>query len=284
MPKTYSPLRYPGGKNAIYKYIKQIVAINNINTYIEPFAGGAAVAVRLLLSNDVKRIIINDYDRSIYAFWYSVLYHTDELIKKIRDTEITINEWYRQKEIQSEKENVDLFELGFSTLFLNRTNRSGIIKGGVIGGKKQDGPEKLNCRFNKEKIIEKIILIAEKRNNIELYNMDAYDFIDSVIKKTKKSFIFFDPPYFNKGPSLYTSFYTKENHIELAKKIQTNLRNRKWIITYDHSEIIKNLYSSLEYIEYFLNYSAQKKTKGVEYMFFSKKLIMVDPDNYLHLK
>lgn len=279
-----SPLRYPGGKFKTYKYIRQLVITNNCTSYIEPFAGGAGVAIALLLNNDVKKIIINDYDKAIYSFWYSVLNHTEELIEKIKSCNINMDEWYKQKSIQTRKETANILELGFSTLFLNRTNHSGIIKGGVMGGKKQDGPNKLDCRFNKEKIIEKIILISEQKNKIRLYNMDAYDFIDQVIKRTRKSFTFFDPPYFEKGPSLYTNFYTEKNHRDLSKKIQKELRNQKWIITYDHSPVIKELYSSLDYIEYYLNYSAQNKTKGIEYMFFSKKLIKVSPIDYLKLK
>ena len=131
--KSYSPLRYPGGKGQIYKMIVSILEKNNLIgcTYIEPFAGGAGIAIRLLFENKVNKVIINDIDRSIYAVWYSILYLSDELIEKIKDTEINMDEWYKQKEIQKFKNDVSILELGFSTLFLNRTNRSGIIKAGV---------------------------------------------------------------------------------------------------------------------------------------------------------
>ncbi|OXB94671.1 DNA adenine methylase [Parageobacillus galactosidasius] len=281
--KSSSPLRYPGGKAKIYKFIKHLIGVNGSTTYIEPFAGGAGVAIALLLNNDVKKIIINDYDKSIYSFWYSVVYRSEELIEKIRNCDITIDEWYKQKEIQEAKKDVDDLTLGFSTLFLNRTNRSGIIKGGVIGGKEQKGNYKLNCRFNKDDIIQKIKLISSKKKYIKIYNMDATEFIDEVIKKTRNSFIFFDPPYYEKGPSLYTNFYTKKDHIELAKKIQTDLKNRKWIVTYDHNDEIKKLYANLNYLEYYLTYSAQNKTKGIEYMFFSKKTKYNDPSKYLNV-
>ncbi|AKG04190.1 DNA methyltransferase [Salimicrobium jeotgali] len=281
MPFTKSPLRYPGGKNNTCSFIKNLVAQNNITTYVEPFAGGAAVAINLLLNSDVKKIIINDYDRSIYAFWYSVLYRTEQLIHKINNTEIRIEEWYVQKRVQNYKDTADLLDLGFSTLFLNRTNRSGIIKGGVIGGKDQSGNYKMDCRYKKPQIIQKIREIADRRDSIELYNMDGYDFIDKVIKKTRKSFTFFDPPYFEKGPSLYTKFYNEKNHEELAKKIKKDLRNRKWIVTYDNHPKIKQLYSNLEFREYYLNYSAQNRYKGIEYMFFSKNLDYGRPEDYL---
>ncbi|MFO3788805.1 DNA adenine methylase [Bacillus mojavensis] len=267
-----SPLRYPGGKSKTYKFIKLLIKSNNCTSYIEPFAGGAGVALNLLINGDVKRIFINDFDRAIYAFWHSVLYQTEELIELINKTPITMEKWYELKEIQNRKNSAPLLELGFSTLFLNRTNRSGILKGGVIGGKFQNGSYKMDCRFPKQKIINKIRKIADLKDYIIIENMDALDFIDKIILKTRNSFTFFDPPYFNKGPSLYTNFYTEKDHYVLSKKIKLKLRNRKWIVTYDMCDEIKEMYSNLSYIEFYLTYTAQIKTQGKEYMFFSKKI------------
>lgn len=279
----YSPLRYPGGKNKTYTYIKYLVDTNQISTYIEPFAGGAAVALRLLLNNDVKRIIINDFDRSIYALWDTIVNNPNFIIKKIETTDITIEEWYKQKSIQSLKDSVPLPDLAFSTLFLNRTNRSGIIKAGVIGGKEQRGNYKLDCRFNKESLIEKIKAIAEQKKRIQVYNMDAKDFISKVIKKTRNSLTFFDPPYYEKGPDLYTNFYTHQDHVGLAKAIHKQMKNRYWILTYDVAEEIEKLYSSYETKRYYLNYSIAKPTKGQEFLFYSKKISSQDVEQYLQL-
>jgi len=274
--ETFSPLRYPGGKNKTYSYIQHLIKKNDISTYIEPFAGGAAVALRLLLNGDVKKIIINDYDRSIFSLWNVIIHDSERLIELIRNTPITIEEWYKQKEIQNRKESIDEISLAFSTLFLNRTNRSGIIKAGVIGGKDQTGEYKLDCRFNKEKIIEKIENIARQKRRIEIYNMDAKDFIFKVIKKTRKSLTFFDPPYYDKGPDLYTNFYSHENHVELANIIHKAMRNRYWILTYDVAEQIEFLYRKNRKEKYYLNYSVAKPTKGQEFMFFSRK---INPDS-----
>ena len=157
-----SPLRYPGGKNRIANFIAQVCVDNRISgLYVEPYAGGASVALFLLFSNLVKRIIINDKDRSIYAFWYSVLHHTDKLCQMIIDTEVNVENWRKQKIVQSRKQYATLLELGFSTLFLNRTNRSGIISGGIIGGVDQTGEYKIDCRFNKVELIKRIRQIAE---------------------------------------------------------------------------------------------------------------------------
>lgn len=278
-----SPLRYPGGKNKTYEYIKKLVEVNNISTYIEPFAGGAAVALRLLLNNDVKKIIINDYDRSIFSLWNVIVHDSENLIELILNTPITIDEWYKQKEIQSKKENIDELSLAFSTLFLNRTNRSGIIKAGVIGGKDQSGKYKLDCRFNKKKIIEKINNIAKQKHRIEIYNMDAQEFIVQIIKKTRKSLTFFDPPYYEKGPDLYTNFYTHQDHVNLAHTINKEMKNRYWILTYDISKQIEELYSKYTMVKYYLNYSIATPIKGQEFLFYSKKLSTESVEEYLQL-
>lgn len=173
--RNNTPLRYPGGKSRITGFISKIIKDNNIinGNYVEPFAGGCGVALNLLLNEIVSDIYINDKDRSIYAFWHSILNNCDEFIQKINDVDISVEEWRKQQYIQKNKEQCDLFTLGFSTFFLNRTNRSGIIKGGIIGGIHQNGPWKLDVRFNKTKLIEKILKIVPYKKNIHLYNLSA---------------------------------------------------------------------------------------------------------------
>ena len=207
-----SPLRYPGGKFKTYKYVEQLIEINDSNIYIEPFAGGSAVSLQLLINDKVKKVYLNDYDRSIYAFWYCVLYKNQEFIDLIRETPINMDNWFKQKEIQKNKHQESLLSLGFSTFFLNRTNRSGIIKAGVIGGITQSGNYKLDCRYSKEKLIEKVKIIGDNRDKFKIFNVDATEFISDVIVDTKGAFTFFDPPYYQKGPGLYTNFFKHEDH------------------------------------------------------------------------
>lgn len=268
-----SPLRYPGGKYKLYDYIAETVKANGCTTYIEPFCGGAALAIELLLKKVVKRIIINDYDYTIYCFWNSILNNTDAFIHKIETTNVTIDEWNYQKEIRENAEYYGELELGFSTFFLNRTNRSGIIdKAGPIGGKNQDGNYLIDCRFNKTTLIKQIKRIAAHKSDIKLYNMEALDFIDEVILKTKKSFIFFDPPYYGKGPGLYTNFYSHGDHVNLSNHIINKLKNRKWIVTYDNVNAIKSMYGRVDDIEFELQYTLQSKKAGSEVMFFAKSV------------
>lgn len=285
MPITKSPLRYPGGKTQLTAYVRNILKENNINGfYIEPFAGGAGIAIDLLLSNDVQSIAINDYDPSIYAIWYAILYDTEKLISLISsvpfdystpnsDTpENMLRFWKKQKEIheQIDKSSYSI-ENAFATLMLNRMNVSGVINGGPIGGKSQSGKYKLDSRFNKKTLISKIKNIAEKRDHIFLYNLDANDLIENIKKDfdPKNTFIFFDPPYYVQGKNLYLSFFDNKQHDVLAKNILT-MNDYYWITTYDHAPQISELYNSAsKRYEYSLNYSANKRGKALEYLFAS---------------
>jgi len=269
----YSPLRYPGGKNKLAKFVAHICETNNINGhYVEPYAGGASVALYLLLNEYVQTITINDYDRAVYAFWYSILNHTTKFCRKILATDITVEKWKYFKEIHSDKDNAPIFELGFATFFLNRTNRSGIIDGGIIGGVEQTGNYKIDCRFNKEELIKRIKLIAKNKKKISLYNLDALELIDVIqLNNGNNTIFYFDPPYYLKGPSLYMSHYKHDDHKKVSEKIQT-IRNIRWIVSYDNTEQIKELYQAINTQEYEFFHTAYQIRAGKEVLFFSKGL------------
>lgn len=279
-----SPLRYPGGKYKLYSYVSELIKVNECTTYIEPFAGGSAISLELLFEGLVNRVIINDYDYTIYCFWKSILDYTDEFIDKIVNVTIDMDEWHREKrireDIRSDLNSHSILEVGFSTFFLNRTNHSGIIdKAGPIGGMEQNGNYLIDCRFNKNNLIQKIQKIAKYKHGIEVYNLEAQDFIDQVILKTKKSFTFFDPPYYNKGPELYTNCYSHGDHENLSRHIATKMKNRKWIVTYDNVNAVKSMYKNIAHFEYELNYSLQSKRCGSEVMFMSKKVVRLEKDS-----
>lgn len=269
---TISPLRYPGGKTKLYNKVSKIITENMLQgcTYVEPFVGGAGLAIKLLDNNIVNNLIINDFDYHIYCFWYCVIHHHSELIELINSTPITLVERELQKNIFNNTNKYSMLEVAFSTLFLNRTNRSGVLKAGPIGGQKQDGKYLLNCRFNKEKIIEKILHITQFRDNIELFNLNAIDFIEIINQNCGQLFVNFDPPYYNKGAELYTNFFVDNDHIQLKKAID-NVKH-PWITTYDYCEFIENLYQEYRHEIITLSYSAGKSKKGHELLFYSNDL------------
>lgn len=276
--RILSPLRYPGGKSKIAAFVKQIIKDNNLldGVYVEPFAGGAAVALSLLMDEYVSRIVINDKDRSIYAFWYSVLNETERLCQYIEETPVTMDTWRMQREIQSadNKKTVDLLSLGFSTFFMNRTNRSGIIKAGVIGGFNQTGNYKIDARYKKEELIGRIRRIAAYADRIELHNEDAADLISRISNITPQNTIMYlDPPYYKKGRGLYMNYYNDSDH-KTIRDVITNVNTIRWIVSYDNSTFIKSLYEDFRSQEFYLNYSANNNGKGTEVIFFSNNCIV----------
>lgn len=272
--RFYSPLRYPGGKGKLSEFIKLIFKNNLLcdGHYIEPYAGGASVALDLLFSEYADSIVINDLDRSVYSFWYSTIYHTEELCELIRKTSLNLTEWRRQKEIQQSKSSHSLLKLGFSTFYLNRTNRSGILNGGVIGGVHQTGPWKIDARFNKEELINRIRLIGSYKDRISIYNLDACELIRKIAKSIpRKALFYLDPPYFHKGQKLYVNYYKPEDHAVVAKTI-TGLKNCRWVVSYDYTPEITTLYHQFSKRRYSINYSACRYGEGDEIMFFSDNL------------
>ena len=274
--KYLSPLRYPGGKKRLAKFVADICIKNGISGhYVEPFGGGASVALYLLINGFVKKITINDYDRGIYAFWYSILNETNEFCRKIETVEVNLLNWRKFKEINCNKKKEDLFELGFATFFLNRTNLSGIINGGMIGGIEQKGNYKLDCRFNREDLIGRIKLIAKYKKSISVKNLDALKLIKELQKRknSNNTIYYFDPPYFVKGPSLYMNHYESKNHESLSKEI-SKIKKSKWIVSYDNVKEIKSLYKDYRAKEFTLSHNVYKAHVGKEILFFSDNIII----------
>lgn len=273
MPSTYSPLRYPGGKSRFYDYIRELLRCNDLigETYIEPFAGGAGLALKLLLNDDVKRIVINDFDPAIYSFWHYILHKTNTFCELIHSTPITLDEWKKQREIYMDQSDSTSLALGFAAFYLNRTNISGVIKGGVIGGQEQKGKYRINARFNKENLIKKIQRIASRKEQIVLLNQDAKRLLEpQQLRRFYKSFINLDPPYVKKGTQLYKNAFTEKDHRDLCRLISEC--NRKWVVTYDICPLIAELYKNYRSSYLDVTYSVQISKKAQEYIFFSDNL------------
>lgn len=267
-----TPLRYPGGKAKFAPFVKDLMKANNLTgDYLEPYAGGAGVALDLLFNGYCQNIHINDFDIAVFNFWKSITENTDNFLKMIKDTDVTIDKWHEQKIILNNPDKYSQLEHGFATFFLNRTNRSGILKGGVIGGKNQDGNYKLDARYHKENLSKRIEKIGEYKDRIKVYNLDALELLNQVDSLLPPdSLIYLDPPYYVKGQGLYRNFYMHDDHVQIRKtldKVQS-----KWIVSYDNCTEIKEIYSGYLQEDYELNYSAYYKTKGSEVMIYCDKV------------
>lgn len=279
--RYYSPLRYPGGKGRIANYIKLLLEQNLLldGNYVEPYAGGASIAIDLLVNEYVSDIHINDIDDSIYSFWYSILNDTDRLCEKINNAKLTIEEWRKQRNIHKNTREHSVLDVGFSAFYLNRTNRSGILSGGVIGGVEQNGKWKINARFMKKSLVKRIQVIADYKDRINLYNEDAIHLIKRLNKILPKRILYYlDPPYYDKGKELYVNHYKHEDHVDIANVI-SRLHDRCWLVSYDNVESIRHLYNRFRQHQYSLNYSAGKSKRGSEVLVFSDLLTIPEIKN-----
>lgn len=271
-PHRYtSPLRYPGGKGKVANFIKLVFIENDLvgGEYVEPYAGGASVALSLLFEEYAGAVHINDINRSVYAFWTAVLVEPDELCRRITDVRVDMDQWYRQREVQATAD-PDPLDLAFSTFFLNRCNRSGIIGGGVIGGQDQTGTWRIDARFNKADLTRRIQKIARFKSRISLTNEDAAAFLERWTDPGGDALIYLDPPYYVKGEGLYENFYLHEHHVEISRRVEA-LRG-PWIVSYDTAPPVLDLYEGRRSLRYSLSYSAGDRYRGDEVMFFSDDL------------
>jgi DNA adenine methylase len=282
MAEPYSPLRYPGGKASLSPLLAATIKANGAlnGTYLEPYAGGAGAALTLLFSEYVSKVVINDADPCIYAFWWAILNRTQRFLSLIRQRPVSIREWKRQHEIYTHAKRYSRTLVGFATFYLNRCNRSGIlVSGGPIGGYKQQGKWKLDARYNKPRLCNRIERIASYKDRIEVSNADAITLLKRRCRRKsdlRSTFAYIDPPYYRKGPLLYLNSYGHADHVRLRNWLM-NQRHLKWVATYDNVPEIKSLYQDFGHCEFCLDYSAYNRRSGDELLIYSKSMTL--PNN-----
>lgn len=284
MVKTQSPLRYPGGKSVLSSFFESYIRANSLDKaiYVEPYCGGAGAAINLLLCDKVDQIWLNDANYSIYSFWYCLKHLGESFLQKLECTPVTVKEWIRQKKILMSVEgktysSEDLLANGFATFYLNRCNRSGILNAGPIGGKGEDSQKsatyKIDARFNKKVLKEKLSAIIAKSDQIRVFNQDALNFLkylssECTLETQKELMVYLDPPYYKQGSSLYLNYYTHRDHQDIAKYL-LNDHAWKWLLSYDNVVEIRNLYSAMPQYSFYINYSAQESKLGNELLIHS---------------
>lgn len=271
-----SPLRYPGGKGALYSRLRVVIRDNGLAgcTYVEPFAGGAGAGLGLLVSGQVSKVVINDLDPAIYAFWKTLVDQPDVMIDRVRDVPLNVKEWRRQKNIYATGGDGDEAKLGFATFYLNRTNRSGVLNGGPIGGLDQTGNYLIDARFNRDDLAERMRTLSLFGKKIMVTRADG----KSVVRKyasRANTFIYADPPYFEKAGSLYMNYFREADHASLAAELNKK-SEAHWLLTYDDVPQVEALYGDRRIRRFGLNYSAHRVTKATEVAVLSDALADIE--------
>lgn len=269
MHQPASPLRYPGGKGCLAGLLADVIDLNDLRgcVYYEPYAGGAGAALELLRSGILSKIFINDADERVGAFWKSVLDENNRFVDEVLAVPLSIEEWQRQRNICSNPKVYGNFEVGFATFYMNRCNRSGVLTGaGPIGGYGQAGKWKLDVRFNREALAERILCLSRLKNCINVSNHDALDFLKASLPRgnaRKRVLVYLDPPYVNKGQRLYLNSYEARDHASLARYI-TGQAILPWIMSYDDTELVRKLYAAQQLNILPIRYSLQEKRNDRE--------------------
>lgn len=266
---TLSPLRYPGGKAALAGFFGDIIETLGIESarYIEPYAGGAGAGIALLREGIVEELVINDIDPAVYAFWKSIVEHTASFVDMVESVPLTLAEWHRQREIYRSCDERDQLRLGFAFFFLNRTNRSGILNAGVIGGQRQEGKYKIDARFNRETLVERLTAIGRVADQITISDLDGRTVIHRYAQDDR-AFMYIDPPYVKAGSQLYLNAFDSRDHMSLAE-IVNNVEKAHWLMTYDTAPLIERLYREHFQCRVELSYSARHPGRAEELLIAS---------------
>lgn len=272
---TLSPLRYPGGKAALAGLFADIISDLGLQKprYIEPYAGGAGAGIALLRQEIVDHLVINDIDPAVHAFWRAIVEHNEQFVEMVRSVPLSVTEWTRQRQIYRAKDNGDIVSLGFSFFYLNRTNRSGVLNAGVIGGQNQTGNYKIDARFNRDTLAERLEAIGALADRITVTNLDGRTVIQNYAGE-KSAFLYIDPPYVQAGSHMYLNAFDSRDHRALSKIVNA-VEKAHWLMTYDVAPIIERLYATQFQCRLELSYSARYPGKAEELLIASATVAAV---------
>lgn len=223
-----SPFRYAGGKFYARKLILEHIPEHSY--YIEPFAGGASI---FFAKSKASRNWLNDIDEDLINCLIIIRDYPEKLIDRLKNEKATKERHAYYKNKYKPKTKLDRAVRWF---YINRTSYSGIMNMQNCfwgyGDKYSMRPE--NWPRN-------IIRTSQKLQDVKLTSFD----FDEVIKKAEKdAFLFIDPPYFNADQDkFYTHAFKKEDHFRLCKLLKKVSNKVKFLITYDNSPEVRELYN-----------------------------------------
>lgn len=271
-----SPLRYPGGKARLAPYFRRLISSQETRPrqYAEPFAGGAGAALSLLMEGDVDAVHINDINPGIAAFWECVFRENERFARAIESADVSLSTWHDCRETYAAGESSERFNLGFATFFLNRANRSGILEARPIGGLEQTGSWKIDARFNKSGLAQRVRALGRFSSAVSISQKDALEFLRDIEHFGSDAFVYVDPPYIEEGERLYLHAFGS-SHGALADYLSST--TLPWVLTYDvHKDIRQSLYTEQRCAIFEISHTAQKQHVGSEYMVFSRDIQIPD--------
>lgn len=290
-PRALSPLRYPGGKKWIAPHVEGILKANSLDVrlFVEPFAGGASVALHMLHRDLVGAIGLVDRDPLVASFWKVLFFDTDWLVKKILETPITIDLWRRLKSRRLTSDR----QRAFACLYLNRTSFSGILnhQAGPLGGQQQLSRYKIDCRFPRQDLADRVDWLGRNFRDRVLFvwnwswRRGLVELRKHITREedTSKIFVYLDPPFYNKAEKLYNHYFDHTEHESLRDFLSEV--DLPWFLSYDDCNEVRHLYQDMSRISVNCLYNAGRVGKAKAKRKPSSELVITNLDaNYSEIK
>ena len=246
-----SPLRYPGGKRRLVRYMDRFFELNELrpDLFVEPFAGGASVSLHVLQRGLAERVILVDRDPLVAGFWKTVfdLAGSEWLINQVETIPVTLERWHYFKEAQPANDR----ERALACLFLNRTSFSGILhwRAGPLGGHAQRSDYPIGCRFPRETLVRRIREISAYRDRVTVWGESWRRALTRVAQMQEARTVgsvcyYLDPPFFEKADHLYRHHFEERDHAELRDALL--VLEEDWILSYDVAEGLHRLWDGAD--------------------------------------
>lgn len=248
-------IRYPGAKNKLVKSIlnslpEELVVPLHVSSnvhYVEPFFGSGAIGIAVMrLMHRRASVTVADADIGIASLWRAVKDSPYELCRRIKQYAPSVESFYELKSLDGTF--TDTVDTGFRKLALHRISVSGFgyMAGGPIGGRSQAGDYTVDCRWRPDRMVsrvERLSALFNRFDNLQILHADVFDVLESANKTTasyEQTFVYLDPPYYEKGDQLYKHKFTPQNHEDLAAALKG--ADFDWAISYDDHPEIRRLY------------------------------------------
>lgn len=268
-----SPLRYPGGKSRALKFLAQFLP-KDIDEFREPFFGGGSLGLYVAQNHSKTKIYANDLNYELFCFWQSLQRDCAGLISGILELKHRFAEGKELYKFILSRRSDELDELtrGIDFFILNRITFSGVVDSGGYSQKSYES------RFTPSSV-ERLEKTSKILGNFAFFSSDYREFlgeeslgksIENVPKASdtnqgkngneksdeKSVFLFLDPPYFSASKSkLYGKkgiLHTNFDHFELCEVLKST--KHKFLLTYDDSAFIRDLYKDFCLKEWSLQY------------------------------
>jgi DNA adenine methylase len=263
-----SPLRYPGSKQALVDYVIRFLDANDFRgrEWVEPCAGGASVALSLLSRGAVCRATIVEKDPLVYAFWKCLKTQPALLCHLVHGLNITLETWNQFQKYRSADalKKYPLIELALAGLFFNRANYSGIIGANPIGGMSQSSDYKIDCRFTKSTVIDRMIAASLVMDKMTVVRGDVVSYLRRNSERLiqDNSVVYVDPPYVLQGKKLYRHHFKTRDHMRLAEFL--NAAPFPWLVSYDNVPFVVELFRGQKVRPIWLKYTVRRARRADE--------------------